>query len=375
MILKILVLLLASIIYCYAGYPLLLKILAEIRRESSSTRTAYLPSVAMIVPAHNEEDVIREKLSNVESLSYPGRFECIIVSDSTDQTDDLVRRHANEHISHISLSKRRGKSYAVNRAARTTDAEVFVISDANTMYESTAVEALVDPLSEPDVGVTTGQLRYSSHDDSGESAYWQYELWLRRLESKLGTTVSINGGLLAIRSEDFEPLPVEALTDDFVLAMRQALAGRRITYVPAARGTESTAGGLSAEFNRRVRIGAGNYQSLVWFWKLLDPRRGYIALEFLSHKILRWVMPWILSSVAVLTVLAAYLSDGTGYWLLLAMQILCYGFVVLGLVSERLRNWSIIRIPTYFAVMNAALAVGALKYFSGPTIDIWTDTR
>lgn len=361
-------------VYCYVGYPLLLFVLTT-NKESCETYSEWYPSVTMIVPAHNEATDIVEKLENIEQTQYPGEFDCLVISDSTDGTNELVQQYGGESVSLISLSERRGKSYAINHAAAIADSDIYVLSDANTLYEPHAVGALVAPLADRDVGVTTGKLAFSGETNDGESLYWRYELWLRRMESKLGTTVSINGGLLAIRTGDFEPLPTEALTDDFVLAMRQAQTGRRITYVPEAKGTETTTGDLRAEFHRRVRIGAGNFQALTWFWKLLDPRRGVIAVEFWSHKVLRWIMPGILVSITLLSALAALATNHAGYWLFLGLQVLAYGTAVLGLLNERVRSSPIVRIPTYFTVMNAAIGWGFIQYISGPSIAIWKKTR
>lgn len=367
------------IVYCYIGYPIVLAILARKRKPDfgfQNRGTGWTPSVAMIVPAHNEAQIIEDKLENVSETKYEGPFECIVVSDSNDETDRRIREHGGESVKLISLEERRGKSYAVNLAASRTDADVLVISDANTMYERGAVSKLVTPLAESSVGCTTGHLRYrNASSENGESTYWRYELWLRKLESRLGTTVSINGGLLAIRSEDFNPLPEQAFTDDFVLAMRQAVEERRIVYVPDAVGTESASGGLAEEFARRVRIGVGNIQALIWFRGLLNPSRGYIALQFFSHKVLRWLMPWILLAVTILSIVIAILTGHIGYWVLVSGEAFAYSIAGLGVLSRRARSQPIIRAVTYFAVMNAALAWGLIKFVSGPSIEIWKHTR
>lgn len=362
------------IAYGYVGYPVLLVVLSTWfgSVDYLSTDENWNPSVAMIVPVYNEADVIVEKIHNTTKIDYPGSFECIFVSDSNDETDELVKNHIDDDIRLIQLTRRQGKSHAINEAVKTVDSDVLVFSDANTMYKPGAVQKLVGPLSRSSVGCTTGRLTYrASTDGDGESTYWKYELFLRQMESHLGTTVSINGGMLAMRASEFSPLPERSFTDDFVLAMRHALVGRRIDYVPDAVGYESTAGDLFDEFHRHVRIGVGNFQTLFSFWRLLDPRRGYIALQFFSHKVLRWIMPGILLAVLLLSAIATTSTDHLLFPILLGAQVTGYGLALVGIVSERARTLRLIRLAAYFALMNVALGVGFIYYLLGPSIDIW----
>lgn len=365
-----------ALIYTYAGYPALLWVLTRSRSPPDHGTFDEWPSVTMIVAAHNEESVIGEKLNDVAEIRYPGSFECIVVSDSTDATDDVVRERGSECITLLSLSERRGKSRALNEAVTATDSDVIVFSDANTMYDRDAVRELVAPLADPAVGCTTGHLHlYDESGETTESAYWRYELALRCLEARLGTTVGVNGGVLALRREAFEPLPVGALTDDFVVALQQLAAGRRVVYVPDATAAERTAGGLWAEFDRRVRIGTGNYQTLAWFPELLSPTRGVVSFEYLSHKVLRWLVPGVLTLLAVLTVALAALTETPVALALLGAEVLCVGLAFIGAVSGRARRTAICRLPAYVFVMHLAFVMGFVQFLAGPTVDIWKSTR
>lgn len=365
---------LALLGYTYIGYPILLLLLGLLIGDEPDGSEIYTPSVTMVVPVHNEAEVIPEKVDNTQNITYPGEFRCLFISDSTDGTDQLLRSAMTDMMELITLPQRRGKSYAINCALQTIETEVIVLSDANTMYEPDAINELVGPLYNDRIGCVTGQLRLSERgSDSGESVYWAYELWLRRLEARLGTTVSVNGGLLAFRSQDVEPLPEHALTDDFVLAMRQIRAGRRVHFEPSAIGYENDAGGIMEEFRRRVRIGAGNYQALVWFADFLIPWRvgGKVTLEFLSHRVLRWIAPWMLVVVLVASVGLVLLTDSLVSWMLLAGQTLAYLLGIAGLFNERLREFILIRLLSYFVAMNGALALGLLTLLHKNTVEVW----
>ena len=366
----------AGVAYPYVGYPALLALIAGPRERPTEDEFTEWPAVTMVVAAHNEAGVIEAKLANTAAIDYPGQFDCLVVSDSTDETDDVVRSHGGERVRLLELSERRGKSHALNRAVDATDSDILVFSDANTMYEADAVRHLVGPLVDSAVGCTTGQLRLTDPGgETSESAYWRYELWLRRLEARFGTTVSINGGCLALRRADFEPLPENALTDDFVVALQQLAAHRRVVYVPEARTTEETTGGLWSEFDRRVRIGAGNYQTLGWFAGTLHPRYGITAVQFLSHKVCRWLVPGLLLAIVGLTAGLVLVAPSTAAVALAAVELSAAAVALVGAASSRARRLAAFRLPAYVLVMQLAFAVGFVRFLRGPTTDIWGSTR
>ncbi|MFA7533915.1 MAG: glycosyltransferase, partial [Tissierellaceae bacterium] len=66
-----------------------------IKNKKNMVNLNLRPTVSIIIPAHNEEDVIEKKLDNLTSLNYPMEFmEIIIASDnSTDRTNEIVERY------------------------------------------------------------------------------------------------------------------------------------------------------------------------------------------------------------------------------------------------------------------------------------------
>ncbi|WP_254545802.1 glycosyltransferase [Halomarina pelagica] len=373
----VLIISLSLCVYAYIGYPVVLLglIFFSTALPDIDENTDFLPSVTMVVAAHNEATIIKQKLRNIEQIDYEGEFNCLVVSDSTDNTDTLVERFKGPRTSLLSLGERKGKSYALNVAASTANGDVLVFSDANTMFDSDALSTLIKPLSDQSIGCVTGSLRLiDAQSQTIESIYWRYELWLRQLETDLGTTVSINGGMLAIRRKDFDPLPECAVTDDMVTALREASTDRRIVFVPGATATEYTAGGLWEEYSRRKRIGVGNYQTLVWFANLLNPAHSLTAFEFVSHKVLRWCMPFLLGSLTLSNVILVILSSSPVFDALMVLQSVFYLLAAIGMISSNLRSKPIFSMPSYFVVMNIAFTVGIWKFLMGVTHDVWEAT-
>jgi hypothetical protein len=280
--------------YVAFGYPLLVGAAARLRPRPVRRDPDALPSVSLLIPAHNEGDVLGPKLAGIDRIDYPpDRLEVIVVDDgSTDDTASVARSARARPCRVVDVRPRRGKSVAVNRGVAAATGDVIILSDASAELEPGAVRAIVAPFADPSIGAVSGTIHY--RDPSGRSAppanvYWRYEDALRRWESASGSTVGVNGNLFAFRRATYQPLPDGTVNDEFTIAMRVAAAGARVVYEPDAISVDIAAG-ARVEAERRTRITAARFQSLfgpgrsVW-------RRPGVAFRVVSHKLLRGALP------------------------------------------------------------------------------------
>jgi cellulose synthase/poly-beta-1,6-N-acetylglucosamine synthase-like glycosyltransferase len=280
-----------SVLYVVVGYPVVAWILARTRPRPVRHR-AHEPTVAVIVPCHNEADVITAKLANVRALDYPeDRLEVVVVDDgSTDGTAGAARV-ADPDVRVIELPARSGKAVAVNAGVTSTTGEIVVLSDATALLEPAALKALVRNFADPEVGAVSGRIAYRPGGVSqGVSAYWRLEDRLRTWESASGSTVGVNGDLFAVRRPSFLPLPEGTINDELALALQAAARGERVVYEPDAVATDIASQSMTEERQRRTRITAGRVQAVrgparqVW-------RAPAVAFRLVSHKLLRPVIP------------------------------------------------------------------------------------
>jgi cellulose synthase/poly-beta-1,6-N-acetylglucosamine synthase-like glycosyltransferase len=378
----------AAVIHTYAVYPLLmfvlastkqmwrdLRFLASRRSRRRGHREEYVPRVAMLVSAFNEEAVIEEKLRNTEQLDYPKeRLELFLGLDAPeDSTEERARRMARSGVHIIAFPTRRGKLAVINDLAQRTDAEILVFSDANTMLERDAIRRLVRHFANPQVGAVCGELRLVGADGKSdmEGIYWRYEVALKFLENRLNCVLGANGGVYAVRRSLYRPLE-NWIVEDFQLPMEIRYEGHRVVYDPEAIGSEEAAPSLAAEYRRKVRIGAGAYQTLLRNPRFLNPFKGMLFFAYLSHKVLRWLVPIFL--IAMLAS-SALLATEPLYAALLAGQVAFY-LVALGgyLRHRRARAVRGFALPYYFVLMNWALLHGMLRYLSGRQDVLWGTT-
>lgn len=372
--------LLCMVLYTYVIYPAIMIILPK-RRKTASLHPSveYFPSVSVIIAAYNEESIINERIKNLYELGYPeGKIEFIIGSDgSDDHTNEILRSFILPNL-HIELfSVRRGKANVINDLINKANGELIIFSDANTMYEKTTVYSLVKHFNYPSVGAVCGDLRLHTNittaSEIGESWYWRYENFLKRMESNFSTLIGATGAVYAIRKSLYKPLPTsKTVMDDFLIPLEIVKKGFRVVYEPDAVAYENAAGTVSREFRRKVRIGAANFNGISEFISLLHPRYGFVAFALLSHKIIRWFVPFLLLGVFIANVVLSLTSEFY-MWLLFAQL----GFIIFGLLGfilEKFKlNIGILSFPYYFIAMNLALFIGFLSSILGrqkPTWDI-----
>jgi cellulose synthase/poly-beta-1,6-N-acetylglucosamine synthase-like glycosyltransferase len=301
------------VFYAYAGYPVLIWLLSRRAVRPGGVPAigdTDLPSVSLMIAAYNEEDVIGGQVRSALALDYPReKLEVVVGSDgSTDGTAAAVRGHTDPRVRLIDYTRRRGKASVLNSALPELQGEVVVLSDANTRIDPGAVRRLVRWFQDPAVGAVCGRLVLTDPRTGRnvDSLYWRYETFLKRCESRLGALLGANGAIYAIRRSLFEPIPPETIVDDFVIPLLARLkTGCAIVYDGEAVAREETPPDVGSEFHRRARIGAGGFQSIGLLWRLLDPRQGWIAFTFFSHKVLRWTGPFCLVGLAASNVLLA----------------------------------------------------------------------
>lgn len=370
----------ALIVYAYIVYPVLLVTLGVFRRAAAIPRElndADLPSVSVLVVAHNEESVIRERIDNLLALDYPkDKLALVIASDSSrDRTVDIVNEYGSRGIQLIAFTERTGKSAVLDAVIPRLTGSIAVLSDANTMMEPSAVRRLVRWFQNPQVGVVCGKLVLTDPvtGTNVDSLYWRFETLLKRSEGRLGALLGANGGIYAIRRSVFQGISHDTIVDDFVIPLlARVRTGCAIIYDESAIAYEETPPEIAVEFRRRARIGAGGFQSLAVLWPLLDPRKGWIALTFASHKMLRWLCPFFL--IGLVAANLVLVNKGI-YGFSLVAGLLLGAVALLGqYLSIGSSAGRALRLTTMFATMNAALLVGFFRWASGRQRAAWERT-
>lgn len=352
------------IVYTYLLYPLWMVVWAHLSPRGSRFVDGYLPSVSMVVAAYNEEEVIGQKLANGLAIDYPTeRLEFLFGSDgSSDETNKMLSEMEDQRIRIFLYRQRAGKLKVLNKLVPEAKGDILLFSDANTMYEADAVRKLVRHFADPSVGGVCGKLRLLNPNQNvggqGEGLYWQYENILKQAEGQIYSVIGANGAIYAIRRALFCPLPSDALImDDFLIPLQVIEQGYRVIYEPEAVATEKTSPHMQGEFRRKVRIAAANFNGIPYILALLNPLRGMVAFALWSHKIVRWVVPFLAIGALVSNL---FLLKGRGIYIVtFGLQLFFYVAALVGYLADRLfRHSGPLMVFYYLVTMNLALFLG-----------------
>ena len=349
--------------YAYVAYPLLVWGLSRLFGREPR-RQAMIPPVSLLIPAHNEEARIEEKLRNSLALDYPKeRLEIVVASDgSTDRTDAIVRQFESRGVRLLSLREHVGKSAMLARVVPLLRSQIVVFSDVSSELEPDALREVMRQFADPQVGCVSGLYRLKHATDlraHGEGLYWRYETFLKRQESRLHSILGAHGAFYAIRRELFEPPGETEINDDYLIPMRVVARGFRAVYEPRAVAWERELASVDGEFARRRRIAVGNCQQIVRLRRLLHPAHGWIAFCFASHKLLRTFAPLFM----VTLLCSSFWLPRPWAMLAAAIQLVFFASAWVGYRCQRrgrLVRW--LSPPLYFCLGNLALLAGLWKY-------------
>src|SRR6266849_5661375 len=369
----------AALGYTYVGYPLLLLIMSRLRRREVR-RGAFEPSVSVIVTAYNEERDLAAKLENTLGLDYPRELlEIIVASDcSADRTDEIAHAFADRGVRLVRQRQRLGKTAAQNMAAAEARGEIIFFSVATSLYEPDVLRVMMPSFADPTVGCVAGRLIYVDPAESrvgrGARSYWGYETFLKKHESRIFSLIGASGCLYAVRRSAYVPLYHEACSD-FIIATKMVEQNLRAVYEPAAVCTEETNRQSEKELKMRVRVIAQTFTDLWRHRAMMNPfRSGFYAVQLLSHKVMRYAVPFFLIAIlATSGILARY---SLLYLTVFGSQLGCYLGALGAWMLERAGVHSrMLALPQYFVLSNLAALIACYQFLRGERYAHWETNR
>lgn len=366
------------IFHAYIGYPASLMVMKAMKgRRPSLFRPDFFSRVSLIITAYNEEKRIKEKILNTLALDYPKeKLQILVASDgSSDKTNDIVKSHRDDGVELIPLAQRNGKENAQKEALGYATGEIIVFTDVATLLDSEGITEIVSNFSDPSVGCVTSEDKLLSQDGgpSGEGAYVRYEMWLRRLESDVNSVVGLSGSFFAVRKEVCRNFSGD-LQSDFGMLFSAVKMGYRGVSDSSAEGHYLDIAKGDQEFNRKVRTVVRGLTVFFEHTSLLNPfKHGFFSYQLFCHKLLRWLVPFLLVACFVTsTVLAVSSFFFLG---ILICQIIFYGIAGIEHVRKKPFLNALLRVPGYFVAVNSAIAVAWKQYLTGHRIVMWTPSE
>jgi len=356
----------AGFFYIYVGYPLLIWILARLRGRPIA-KAPFEGRFSILIAAHNEADNLPGKIKSIlESTAVARIDEIVIASDgSDDATADVVRDLKCYLVRPVEFKERRGKAAVLNDVLPACKAEIVVLMDARQAVHPSALEELASNFSDPSVGAVSGELVFQkpgsefTDTEKGMDAYWRYEKFIRKQESRFRSVPGATGALYAIRKNLFLPFPAETILDDVAIPMCIVRQGFRCVFEEKALVYDRPSSTPSQESIRKRRTIAGNAQLAgLWPW-LLNPLQNPIWFEFVSHKLARLLSPFLLLGLICSNL---FLWNQPLYSLTIAGQIIFYTLTFLPQFGSAPRMFAVLNITAVLAIWDAMRGKYTVKW-------------
>lgn len=367
------------IFWAMIGYPVFIKVYSrKVKKQDFLVENDYEPTVTIMIVAHNEEKVILEKLKNVCNLIYnANKIEILVSSDnSNDSTNDIVRQfianNSNHKVRLFEVKERKGKTNAQNEAAKTILSDIIIMTDANAMLDQFAVFELVKCFSDEHIGYVTGKLIYINNHESwtskSESAYWDWDLKMREVESGLHSVTAGNGALYACRTSEyfnFDPI----MCHDSAMPPHVVLQGKRAVYNSNAIAYEKAGTHVEDEFSRKVRMSRRRLNSLIPDFRLLNVfKYQWFSFCYFGHRVCRNNL-WFQHGIVLLTS-ALLMANSVFFLMAFVGQVLFYAIATFKHFNNQIDH-KIINMIYYYSMTIFAQGTGAFRQLTGKSKPFW----
>jgi cellulose synthase/poly-beta-1,6-N-acetylglucosamine synthase-like glycosyltransferase len=365
------------ILHTYVFYPALLDYLSRIKsKHKKYTSQSY--NVAVLIAAYNEEQIIKEKLLSVlNNIPINVNLQVYVGSDaSTDATNEIVTNLKSEfeNLHLVNFQARTGKATIINKLAEKCNHDVFILTDANVLFNKDTINELLLPFEDNGIKMVCANILKRTKSESTfeniEKSYIDKENKIKKSESELwDIVIGAEGGCYAIRSSAYEPVPKNFFMDDFFMTMQVLEKKGKVIFRENAICFEDIPDKAIEEFKRKIRISTGNFQNLIRFKHLLFPIGNNVAFAFWSHKVLRWFTPFFL-----IFSLSTSLILSTRYSFMIGVVLVQFILFLSPLLSFFKINSRTLNLFIHFYFMNLALLIGFLRYLVGVKSSVWTPT-
>lgn len=379
MIIFLLLFLLAifTIFWANIGYPLSILILGKIFKKNNTHLDNYFPEVTIMVVAHNEEKVILNKLKNLEKINYPkDKIAILVASDnSIDETNNIVQNYisTNPHrnVSLYKAKNRMGKTNAQNEAQKLVKTEFLIMTDANAMLDSEAIKEIVSSFSDSNISYVTGQLKYVNSSDSttsaNESIYWNLDLKVREIESRIQTITAGNGALYAVRNSEYHEFnPIHS--HDSAMPLYYALNNKRAIANHDAIAYEKAGESNNDEYKRKVRMSRVILSYMLPTLKIFNVfKYKWFTYFYLGHRSSRYSL-WLMHSVLLLTNIALAIDSSLFRFILLMQLLILFLILLQHFIKFNNKNLNLLY---YYFMTVFAQGVGVKNILTGKAKPFW----
>lgn len=304
----------------------------------------YKPFVSILIPAHNESEVIASTIENISKIDYPN-YEIIIIDDrSTDNTAQVLEEHCKNYsnLKYFSRTKDAfpGKSAVLNDALKIARGEAILIFDADARVNPDFLKELIPSLEPEQVGAVQARKVIINREENFLTRCQDNEMavdthfQVGRDCVKGAVELRGNGELIKRKAlEDVNGWNIYTITDDLDLSTRLQIKGWDVRFCPEVCVYEEGVTSYLPLLRQRRRWIEGSIRRyLEHFYDVLTSKDMSLRVSLdMTAYITEFILPvWMVSEIVIQ--LYRFIKDDQN-WILSSMvlSVLMCGFFMVAL--------------------------------------------
>lgn len=261
-----------------------------------------LPDITILLPTHNEEKVISQRIKNILDLHYPNKkIKVIFIDDSTDSTPEIIKRYVkmHDHIHLIRFNERMGYSPSILAGVRASNTKIIIFFEAGSFPQPDVLVNMISHFKNREIGAVSGGSEILNKDErvgKNESLYLKILNFIRESESHMDSTFYIKAEAMAIRRDQISDIEAYPDTGDIGTSMAYLIRkkGYKCIYDPKVVFHEYAPLNSSGWIKQKT-IRSANMMRILLIYKdmIFNPRYGkFGCLTLPFHFFVLFILPF-----------------------------------------------------------------------------------
>ena len=282
----------------------------------------------MIIPAHNEEKVIKELVESLQHLDYrKDLYDIYVIADNCTDSTAQIAKDAGAIVYERFDEAHKTKGFALQwflkqKIEEDAPYDAFCIFDADNIVDKNFLKAMNKKLNQGE-DVVQGYRDIKNPSDSWVTAgyaifYWTMNRFYHLARYNLGLSPLINGTGFMVKFDVVKPdgWQTKTLTEDIEFSLKRIIAGKKLGWATDAIVYDEQPVGFKQSWSQRSRWTVGHIQCLKEYTKPLavavKDNKTVMNFDGLLY-MLGSIPMFVLTIILLILNMVIYITDGMSF--------------------------------------------------------------